>query len=70
MEKKRFKFVVPIMVIVAVTAIYIINKEYNTIPELHKVLIISGATFFSGVISYFLFPNDDEKSRADRGPYQ
>ncbi|MCM3390645.1 hypothetical protein LG296_19940 (plasmid) [Ureibacillus chungkukjangi] len=69
MEKKRFKFVVPVIVIVAITANYMIYKEYNSIPILHKVLIISGATFFSGVISYFLFPSDDEKSRADSGPY-
>lgn len=70
MEKKRYKFVVPVMVIVSFTANYMINKEYSTIPVFHKVLIITGATLFSGIISYFLFPKDDGKDRVDRGPYK
>lgn len=62
MEKRRFKFVIPAMVVVAVGAIYMLNTSYSEVESLHKVLITISAVLFAGLIAYFLFPHDDEKS--------
>ena len=40
-----------------------LTKEFQEVPELTRLAIIIGAMILSGVISYFLFPNDEnEKS--------
>lgn len=69
MEKRRFKFVIPVMVVVAISAIYMLNKSYGEVPMLNKSLIVVGAVALSGVIAYFLFPQEGENRTDDRGPY-
>lgn len=68
MEKKRFKFVIPIMVIVAVSSIYMVENYYAEVPSLNQLLITIGATLLSGVIAYFLFPQQGENKVDDRWP--
>lgn len=69
MEKRRFKFVIPVMVVVVIGSIYILNmNDYTEVLTLHKFLITVSATLFSGVIAYFLFPHNDEKRPDDRKP--
>lgn len=70
MEKKRFKFVIPIMVIVAIASMFMINKYYAEVPNLDRLLITIGATILSGVLAYFLFPQQGENKVDDYWPQQ
>ncbi|MEK5330721.1 MULTISPECIES: hypothetical protein [Bacillati] len=69
MEKKRFKFVIPVMVIVAIGSVYMLTKYYADVPDLNQLLITICATIVSGVLAYFLFPQQGENKVDDRGPY-
>ncbi|MFJ7408607.1 MULTISPECIES: hypothetical protein [unclassified Lysinibacillus] len=69
MEKKRFKFVIPVMVIVAIGSVYMLTKYYADVPDLNQLLITICATLVSGVLAYFLFPQQGENKVDDRGPY-
>ncbi|MET4561714.1 hypothetical protein [Lysinibacillus parviboronicapiens] len=69
MEKKRFKFVIPVMVVVAIGSVYMLNNYYAEVPDLDQLLITIGATLVSGVLAYFLFPQQGENKIDDRGPY-
>lgn len=69
MEKKRFKFVIPVMVIVAIGSVYMLRNYYAEVPDLDQLLITSCATLVSGVLAYFLFPQQGEDKIDDRGPY-
>lgn len=68
LEKKRFKFVIPIMVIVALSAVFMINEYYAEVPNVNRLFIIIGATLLSGVLAYFLFPQEGENKVDDRWP--
>ena len=68
MEKKRFKFVIPIMVIVAISAPYMMNTYYAEVPNSNRVFITIGATLLSGVLAYFLFPQEGENKVDDYWP--
>ena len=57
-EKERLKFVIPLSVVVFVSANFMLFTKYKSIPSLDKFLIMIGATLFSAVLSYFLFPQD------------
>jgi len=69
MEKKRFKFVIPVMVIVAIGSVYMLTNYYADVPSLNQLLITICATLVSGVLAYFLFPQQGENKVDDRGPY-
>jgi len=69
MEKKRFKFVIPVMVIVAIGSVYMLTNYYADVPDLNQLLITICATLVSGVLAYFLFPQQGENKVDDRGPY-
>ncbi|SOC21788.1 hypothetical protein SAMN05880501_11362 [Ureibacillus xyleni] len=60
MEKRRLKFVIPTMVIVAIVGIYMLNNYYQDVPTDHRPLIIISTTLLSGILAYKLFPHDDE----------
>lgn len=57
-EKKRLKFVLPITVVVFVSANFMLFTKYKSIPSSDKFFIMLGATILSFVLSYFLFPQD------------
>ncbi|KGR75344.1 hypothetical protein [Ureibacillus sinduriensis] len=61
MEKRRFKFVIPSMVIVCVGAIMMLKNYFQEVSTRDGVLLVVIATLFSGFIAYILFPHDDEK---------
>ncbi|GAB0170163.1 accessory gene regulator B family protein [Lysinibacillus sp. CTST325] len=69
MEKKRFKFVIPVMVIVAIGSVYMLRNYYAEVPDLDQLFITICATLVSGVLAYFLFPQQGEGKIDDRGPY-
>lgn len=58
---KRFKFVIPIMVVVAVLSLWYLGKEYSEIPLTTRILITTGGSVVSGIISYFMLKNDVHK---------
>ncbi|CAM5324525.1 Acyltransferase OS=Lysinibacillus sphaericus OX=1421 GN=LS41612_00935 PE=4 SV=1 [Lysinibacillus sphaericus] len=68
MEKKRFKFVIPVMVIVAIGSVYMLTNYYAEVPDLNQLLITICATLISGVLAYFLFPQQGENKVDDQGP--
>lgn len=58
---RAFKFVIPIMLIVAWASWAMLSKNHSEVPETTRVYITIGAVIGSGIISYFLFPRNDEK---------
>ncbi|MBT2688806.1 histidine kinase [Bacillus sp. ISL-47] len=59
--KNRKLIVIPIMVLVAAAAMWMLSKDYQQIDLSIRMLIAAGAALLSGVISYFLFkPEKDE----------
>ncbi|NOG29346.1 hypothetical protein [Lysinibacillus fusiformis] len=69
MEKKRFKFVIPVMVIVAIGSVYMLRNYYAEVPHIEQLLITIFAALGSGVLAYFLFPQQGDNKIDDRGPY-
>ncbi|GIN61901.1 hypothetical protein J27TS8_18940 [Robertmurraya siralis] len=63
MKSKRVTFIVPIMVIVGIASIYMLQTGYSEIDLSIRMLITFGAVIFSGIISYFLFPENEENKR-------
>lgn len=61
-EKKRLKFVLPITVVVFVSANFMLFTKYKSIPSADKFFIMLGATILSFVLSYFLFPQDKNET--------
>lgn len=56
-----FKFVVPIMLIVAPVSWIMLNKYHTEVPGLSRVFITIGAVIVSGIIAYFLFPRNENE---------
>ncbi|AOV06486.1 hypothetical protein [Sporosarcina pasteurii] len=56
-----FKFVIPIMLIVAWASWAILNRNHTDVPEETRIYITIGAVIVSGIISYFLFPKNEEE---------
>lgn len=56
---RAFKFVIPIMAIVAWASWALLNRSYSEVPETTRIYITIGAVLVSGVISYFLFPEEE-----------
>ncbi|HWL13533.1 MAG TPA: hypothetical protein VNQ57_11125 [Ureibacillus sp.] len=61
MEKRRFKFVIPAMVTVAVGATLMLKMYFEEVSARDSILLVVIATIFSGFIAYILFPHDEEK---------
>lgn len=67
--KGRLKFVIPLSIVVGISATYMLFNFHQEVPSLHKFLIIIGASIFSAIISYFLFPQAGDNPD-DVGPYK
>lgn len=61
MNLKKLIVVIPIMILVAILAMWMLGKEYAEIELLTRMLIAVGAALLSGVISYFLFAFEKDK---------
>lgn len=68
-HKKRLKFVIPIAVVVAISATFMLVNRYAEVPTTDKFMIVASATVFSALISYFLFPQPGDNPE-DVGPYR
>ena len=60
-ESARLKFVIPLTVVVFVSANFMLFTKYKSIPSLDKLFIVIGATVLSTILSYFLFPQDQHE---------
>ena len=58
---KRFGLIIPIMIIVAFLAMWLIEKKYAEVPFDSRILIAEGGSILSGIIAYFLLKNDVHK---------
>lgn len=63
MWKHRTKFVLPTMIIVAIASTYILFNYHSEVESYHKAILIISATLFSGLISAFLFPAEEFKTK-------
>jgi hypothetical protein len=52
--------IIPIMILVAVACYWMLGKYYSEIEPGSKFMLIIGGTLLSGVISFFLFKEDEE----------
>ncbi|MFI8684422.1 histidine kinase [Rossellomorea sp. NPDC077527] len=57
--KKRFTMIIPIMILVAVASYWMLGKYYSEIEFGSKIMLTIGGTLLSGVISFFLFKEDE-----------
>ena len=53
-------YIIPIMMIVGTASIMMLNKNYQEVPPMSRIYITLGAMGVSGILSYFLFPKDEE----------
>jgi hypothetical protein len=60
-ELKKLTIVIPIMILVAVLAMWMLGKDYAEIELPTRMLIAGGAAILSGIISYFLFSFEKDK---------
>jgi hypothetical protein len=58
---KKLFLVVPIMILVAILAMWMLGKEYTEIGQLTRMMISAGAAVLSGIISFFLFAADKDR---------
>jgi hypothetical protein len=58
---KKLIIVIPIMILVAIMAMWMLGKEYAEIKLPIRLMISAGAAVLSGVISYFLFAFEKDK---------
>lgn len=51
---------IPIMIIVGIAAFWMLYTGYSEISSSIRLLITLGAVILSGIISYFLFPENEK----------
>lgn len=54
--------VIPVVILVAVMAMWLLEKDYSEIDYQIRIIISAGAAILSGVISYFLFALSKESN--------
>ncbi|MGG1677808.1 hypothetical protein ACIFOT_18890 [Neobacillus sp. NRS-1170] len=58
---KRFKIVIPTMILVAVLAIWMLGKYHSAVPLQLRILIAVGGALLSGVCTFFMLKQDVER---------
>ncbi|MGD6967140.1 histidine kinase [Rossellomorea vietnamensis] len=59
--KKRLAVAISVSVLVFILALWFLSSNYSEIEQLIRILIALGGTILSGVITYFLFPENERK---------
>jgi len=57
---KRFKTIIIVMIVVAVLATWILQKDHSAVELQWRILIAAGGALLSGVLAYFLLQKDIE----------
>ncbi|WP_203247845.1 hypothetical protein [Sporosarcina beigongshangi] len=60
---RAFTYIIPIMMIVGTVSIMMLNKSHQGVPPMSRIYITLGAMAVSGILTYFLFPKDEEKNK-------
>lgn len=60
-HKERLKYVIPLSVVVFVSANFMLFTKYKEVPSFDKFMIILSATILTAILSYFLFPQDKQE---------
>lgn len=61
MKQKKSFIVFPVALMVGIIALLMLKKDYSEIDLSIRLLISLGAAIFSGIITFFLFPNNEQK---------
>lgn len=61
---KRFKIVLPTMILVAVLAIWMLGKYHSAVPLQLRILIAVGGALLSGMCTFFMSKQDVESMDA------
>jgi hypothetical protein len=59
--KKRLAVAISVSILVFILALWFLSSNYSEIEQLTRILIALGGTILSGVITYFLFPENERK---------
>ncbi|MGD6802930.1 histidine kinase [Rossellomorea vietnamensis] len=59
--KKRLAVAISVSILVFILALWFLSGNYSEIEQLTRILIALGGTILSGVITYFLFPENERK---------
>ncbi|MGM0845323.1 MAG: histidine kinase [Bacillota bacterium] len=59
--KKRLAVALPVSILVFSLALWFLSNNYSEIDQLTRMLIALGGTVLSGIITYFLFPENERK---------
>lgn len=65
---KRFLFIIPIMIVVAVIAMWMLEKDYSEIELNTRLIIAVSAAVLSGVTSFFLLGSNGNENKIDSLP--
>lgn len=63
MKTRRMTFTVPIMIIVGIASMLLLDKGFYMIEQSIRTMLVVGGMLITGVISYFLFPDDEGKNK-------
>ncbi|MFD1738479.1 hypothetical protein ACFSCX_18315 [Bacillus salitolerans] len=62
---RRLKYAIPIMIIVFFLANRILNHNYAELADDTKLFIAIGGSVFSGIVSFFMLAEENEKKTRD-----
>ncbi|RIW35089.1 histidine kinase [Bacillus salacetis] len=57
---KRLAVVIPVSILVFILSLWFLSRSYGEIEQSARILISIGGMLVSGVITYFLFPEDEK----------
>ena len=61
MDRNRgMKFAIPLAVVVAVSAMMLLNSNYTDVPMIHRTYIAAGAAVVTFIVSFILFGVKDK----------
>ncbi|WP_421378832.1 histidine kinase [Bacillus salacetis] len=58
---KRMAVVLPVSILVFILSLWFLSNNYGEISMPARLLISFGGMLVSGIITYFLFPEDERK---------
>lgn len=61
LKSRRIAFTVPIMIIVGIASMLVLDKGFAMIEQYIRTILVVCAMLLSGVISFFLFPENEGK---------
>jgi hypothetical protein len=57
---KRMAVVIPVSILVFILSLWFLSRSYGDIDQMTRILISIGGMLVSGVITYFLFPENEK----------